>query len=136
MPAFDEILELEDTIKRLETELLKHQNLLKVRKGQLIRAKSSLRRAQDSIEELNANIDFLKGEAEVVIMAEYLGALEALELNKELSAGEHEKIFEFTKEIEFREKAIPVMEGYLKVAQKKLGSYQRLLPFKVPDDIK
>ena len=132
MPAFDELLELEDTISKLTNNIAQGKSIvleLSTKKAALQR---DLKKTAEQIDTLQKNLDFLVYRAKVVSLREYTDAKLALGGATMVHLG----IFNMLKEVlmALKENASVVsrMKRELKEARRAHSTYNKVLPFRVP----
>jgi chromosome segregation ATPase len=134
MSHFDEILGLEDLISKLEEQKEGIDRALLVHKANLRSSEFSLQKNTQTIEALESNLDFLlSDEAMVVSLAEYSEVKGGLESTAENRIVIKNRIAEHIKKIAEIEKERESIPPAIEKAQKKLDTYQQLLPFRPHD---
>lgn len=130
MPAFDEILELEDRQQSLELELGKARDFVRSAGRKHLDARADLQRVERHIETLAAMIRHMKYEAPVVLLSEYEHAQNTLEDNRALLGEKNLEISRLVKELKLAGERIKMLEASLMRVAYDLESYNRVVQFR------
>lgn len=133
MPAFDEMLELEDRAQRLELDISKTKEFIRYCSRRILEIKNTLPGLDASIAELEASLKYMKGsDARIVLLSEYESQTNLLSQHLEIRAARRQELKRLEKEGRGAEAALPGLETQLRQAEKKLSTYGRVIPFRTP----
>jgi len=130
MPAFDELLALEDTISKLTNNIAQGKSIileLGTRKAALQR---DLKKTAEHIDALQKNLDFLVYRAKVVSLREYTDAKLALGGATMVHLGIFNMLKEVLMDVKENASVISRMKKELKEARRAHSTYNKVLPFR------
>jgi chromosome segregation ATPase len=129
MPAFDEMLALEERIQSLEVEIAKARDLVRQCSRRLLDTKTEIQKIEKNLETLAAHFKFLR-ESRIVLLSEYEDVVKLLRDNRSLLVNKRQEANRLLKQGRDTQAGIPAIEARIKQAEKELESYGQVIPFR------
>jgi chromosome segregation ATPase len=129
MPAFDEMLRLEERIQNLETELARSRDLVRQCSRRLLDTKADIQKIEKNLESLNIHYRELM-KAPVVLLSEYEQVLKLLSDNRALLSSKRIDAAKFLKQGRETQALLPGLEAQIRQTEKELEGYGQVIPFR------
>jgi len=130
MGGFDEILELEDRLAHLNSELTSINADLAKSKNEQKQLIFQAKEAEDRIAALEENFQFLKKEAEVVNLSDFEETREMLTGTRSVLIALKQDIIKLDRTAFEQTKRIHLLEKQVESAQVTLSTYQKVIEFR------
>jgi septal ring factor EnvC (AmiA/AmiB activator) len=131
MPAFDDILALEEEAQALELEIGKGRDFVRQCSRRILDSKNALTSLNKNIETLERSIKTLKSpETPVVLLSEYDRVSHLLGENLSLKEGKVQEIQRLEKQGRETLAGLPPLEARLKQVEDEIENFSQVIPFR------
>lgn len=129
MPAFDDLLLLEEKAQGLERILEERRTTMARGSRRALDLRNDLEKISNNLRLLRLQVIRLKTEYPVVLLSEFEQVLKMVRDNEDLHDGKQQELLKFQKEVTVANKDIPAVEAQLKQVLVQIDKYGKILEF-------
>jgi chromosome segregation ATPase len=129
VPAFDEMLALEERLQGLEVDLARARDQVRQCSRRLLDAKADIQKIEGHLDTLRTHYRNLM-KAPVVLISEYEHVVKLLHDNEDLLRAKRVDAAKLLKQGRETQASLPGLEARIKQTEKELASYGQVIPFR------